>query len=306
MWQWRTEDCVNSDTSERPAVDYKEEDVPMWQWSNIGLQQPDDEITQIYRMERRLGQLPQVAKSIRELILRLEICHFKFERHLQRIIESIGKMDIGFDPRSIGRFHPKEGENAWKGDKAGRSRPGQEYIWILQMWLHGDLQLSEQGRRGIPQRLFEEVYSALGNRDRRKEVLVLALLDRLLWKADHQRLCEEFGRIGDQIARTDICHYSFPKNVQRMIEAIGRLQPVSDFEGCGSFDEERRQCAQRYFTALSAWLEGKRSKMEVKLGERTALKEWLVACLAKTLKEHAGFEDRLLLISVDNESGNCS
>ncbi len=50
-------------------------------------------------------------------------------------------------------------------------------------------------------------------------------------------------------------------------------------------------------------MEGKRNRIEVKLGERTALKEWLVACLAKTLKGHVGFEDSLLT-SVDNESGN--
>ncbi len=301
---------MNSDAWKRSAIGCRKEDVPMWQWSNIGLEQPDNEMTRIYRMERRLGQFPQVAKSIRELILRLEICHFKFESHLQRIIGSIGKMDIDFNPKSIGRFHPKEGENAWKGDKSGRSRQGQEYIWILQMWLNEDLQLSEQNRRSIPQSLFEGVHEALGKRDERKEVLVLALLDRLLWKTvsitDHRRLCKKFGLIGDQIARTDICHYSFPKNVQRMIQAIGMLQPLSDFEGCSSFEEERRQCAQRHFKALNAWLEGKRSRIEVKLGERTALKEWLVACLAKTLKEHVRFEDSLLLTSVDDGSGNSS
>jgi len=297
---------MNSDTSKRSAVDDKEEDVPMWQWSNIGLEQPDDETTQIYRMERRLGQLPQVAKSIRELIVRLEICHFKFERHLKRIIESIGKMNIDFDSKSMGKFHPKEGENAWKGDKTGRSRQGQEYIWALQMWLSGDLHPSEQNRRGIPQSVFERVYGALGNRDERKEALVMALLDRLLWKGDHQWWCREFGLIGDQIDRTDICHYSFPKNVERMIEAIGRLEPLPDFEGCASFDEERRQYAQRCYKALSAWLEGRRDEVEVGLGEKTPVKEWLVACLAKTLKEHAELEDSLLLTSDDNESSNSS
>lgn len=292
---------MNSDTLKRSVDDYKEEDIPMWQWSNIGAEQPDDEIMRIYQMERRIGQLPQEAKGIRELILRLEICHFKFERHLQRIIESIGRMDIGFDLKSIGRFHPKEGENAWKGDKTRRSRQGQEYIWILQMWLKGDLQLSEQDPRGIPQSLFERVYDALGNRDERKEVLVSALLDRLLWKTDRQRLPEELGTFNYQIDRTDICHYSFPKNIQRMIEAIGSLEPLPDFEGCDSFDEERRQCAQRYFNALCAWLEGEGNKVAVQLGDRTTLKEWLVACLVKTLKGHAGLEGSVPLISVNSD-----
>lgn len=78
-----------------------------------------------------------------------------------------------------------------------------------------------------------------------------------------------------------------------MIEAIGKLEPVLDVEGCGSFDEERLQFSQRYFSDLTAWLQGRKSETEEMLGERNHLKEWLVACLAKTLKELAGLRESI-------------
>lgn len=281
-----------------PDITLPEGDIPLRQWANIGIEQPDNEILEIYRLEQHIGTLPQEAKEIRSLITRLEICHFKFERHVLRIIESIGRMKVDFDLNSIGSSHPKSGENAWRADSTGRSRKGQEYIWILQMWLVGE-HFSEKDPRDIPRSLFEIVYSALGDRDEHKEALVSALLDRLLWKFETERksLPEEFELLANQIDRTDICHYSFPENVERMIEAIGKLEPLSDFEGCGSFDEERRQMGQRYFSALTAWLQDRRSETEVMLGERTLLKKWLVACLGKTLKELAGLRESMPLLN---------
>lgn len=275
------------------------------EWFNINKEQPDDEMIRILRMRRRCAHLPRETKDIRGLITRLEICHFKFGRHIQKIVEAIGRTRLDFDPNSIGRFHPKPDEDAWKGDRTGRSRQGQEYIWILQMWLSGDAQLPEDDSRGIPQSLFASVYDAFGSRDPKKEALVSALVDRLMWKADQQPPPEGFETLSAQIGCTDICHYSFPKNVQRVIEAIGRLEPLPDFGGCGSSDEVQRQCAQRYFDALGAWLGGKSIEDAAPLGERTPPKAWLVACLAKTVKELAGLESSLPLVPVSGiEAGS--
>lgn len=279
------------------------EDIPLEPWANIGIEQPDSEILKIYLLEQRIGTLPQEIEDIRNLITRLEICHFKFERHVLRIIESIGRMKVDFDPDSIGSAHPKCGENAWRADKTGRSRKGQEYIWVLQKWLTGE-QPPERDPRGIPRSLFEEVYNSLGERDKHKEALVSALLDRLLWNFETERKAspEEFENLFYQIDRTDICHYAFPENIKKTIETIGELNSSPDFEGCGSSDEEHREIAQYYFIDLTAWLQGGMSETGRMLGKRTLLKEWLVVCLAKTIKELAGINERMSEIS---GSGDC-
>lgn len=281
------------------------EDIPLEPWANIGIEQPDSEILKIYRLEQRIGTLPQEIEDIRNLITRLEICHFKFERHVLRIIESIGRMKVDFDPDSIGSAHPKCGENAWRADKTGRSRKGQEYIWVLQIWLAGE-QPPERDPRGIPRSLFEEVYNSLGERDKHKEALVSALLDRLLWNFETERKTspEEFENLFYQIDRTDICHYAFPENFKKTIETIGELNSSPDFEGCGSSDEEHREIALYYFMDLAAWLQGGMSETGRMLGKRTLLKEWLVVCLAKTIKELAGIGERMSEISGSGDFSN--
>ena len=47
-------------------------------------------------------------------------------------------------------------------------------------------------------------------------------------------LGEQLDQLQDQIERTDICHYSFPDNIERGIAGIGSLTPAKDFHGCGS------------------------------------------------------------------------
>ena len=281
------------------------EDIPLEPWGNIGIVQPDSEILKIYRLEQRIGTLSQETDNIRNLITRLEICHFKFEHHVLRIIESIGRMKVDFDPDSIGSAHPKCGENAWRADKTGRSRKGQEYIWVLQKWLAGE-QPPERDPRGISRNLFEEVYNSLGERGKHKEALVSALLDRLLWNFETERKTspEEFEDLFYQIDRTDICHYAFPENIKKTIEAIGELNSSQDFEGCGSSDEEHWEIAQYYFMDLTAWLQGGMSETGRMLGERTLLKEWLVECLAKTIKELAGISERMSVISGSGDFSN--
>jgi hypothetical protein len=261
-------------------------------WANLGLSQVDAEIVRIQALERRAEPLPPVATAIRELITRFEICHFKAERHIQRIIEAIGEMRLDFAPGSIGAAHPKSGETAWRKDRTGRSRPGQEFIWALQLWL-AEAPYSDLDPRGIPRELIEQVNGALGQRNPGKTTLVSALLARLLLKADRQPLPLELAPFWEQVEATDICHYAFPDNIAKMIQAIGRLEPVPDFVGCGSCNPERRDMARRHFHALCTWLRGEPGSLDSRLGNRSPVKEWLAACLAKTLKEVAALREPL-------------
>ena len=259
-------------------------------WMNIVVKPEDEEIQQIDRLEQRASPLPPVAWTIRELITRLEICHFKIERHICRILEVIGSLRLEQDPKRIGRAHPKSGETAWLRDRTGRSRPAQEMIWALQRWLAAVPRV-EANPHEIPPSLLEKVERALGESDPRKAILVAALLNRLLLKADRQPLPPALAGFWLQIEATDICHYAFPGNLERMIEAIGRLEPVRDFVGCGSYDQVRRSLAQEYVRALRGWLHGEPGHLAGELGDRTPAKEWLAACLAKTLKELAGLQE---------------
>ncbi|MGM0771734.1 MAG: hypothetical protein ACQESU_09040, partial [Halobacteriota archaeon] len=280
------------------------EDIPMENWANIGFEQPDEEIIELYRMEKSIENLPQVAKDIRNLISRLEICHFKFERHVLKIIGSIGKMQMDLDPDSIGKSHPKCGENAWLEDKTGRSRKGQEYIWVLQAWLAGE-KPPEEDPEEIPEKLFGEVYDSLGQRNKHKEALVRSLLDRLLWNfgVERKELERNFKDLLYQIDRTDICHYSFPDNMRKMIEAIGKLEPSTEFKGCGSHDEEHKILALHYVLELNSWIHGEMSETGRLLGEKNYIKEWLVACLTKTIKELIWFEENITANEVSEYSG---
>ena len=282
----------NEQEKNSSSGDITPEDIPMKPWANIGFGQPDSEIIDIYRIEQRIGSLPKVARDIRNLITRLEICHFKFEHHVLKIIEAIGRMELDIDSVLIGRAHPKCGEDAWKDDKTGRSRKGQEYILILQAWV-AEKKIEEDDRNSIPEKLLEEVYSSLGKRSNYKEALVKALLDRLLWNFETERkvLEKHFRDLIYQIDRTDICHYTFPENIENTIKAIGELKPTPGFKGCGSHDEEHRILALHYVMELNAWLHEEISETGSILGEKTLLKEWLVACLGKTIKELAWIEE---------------
>jgi len=259
-------------------------------WANLGLSRMDAEIRRIHQLERAAVPLPPVATTIRELITRFEICHFKAERHVQRIIAAIGEMRLDLAPATIGTAHPKSGETAWRQDRTGRSRPGQEYIWVLQMWL-AEAPYSDLDPRGIPRKLVDRVNGALGQPNAQKRLLVLALLARLLLKADRSPLPAELAPFWEQVEATDICHYTFPDNLERMIQAIGRLEPAADFVGCGSCNPEGREMARRHFEALCTWLRGERGSLDAQLGDRTPVKEWLAACLAKTLKEVAALRE---------------
>ncbi len=150
------------------------------------------------------------------------------------------------------------------------------------------------------------MHNSLGEGDKHKEALVSALLDRLLWNFETERntLAEEFEDLIYQIDRTDICHYAFPENIKKTIGAIGELSPSPDFEDCDSSDEEHQKIALQYFTHLTAWLQGEINEPGRTLGKKTLLKRWLVACLAKTIKELAGLEENMSELSGSGDLSN--
>jgi hypothetical protein len=88
-----------------------------------------------------------------------------------------------------------------------------------------------------------------------------------------------------QVCRMDICHYTFPENMKLLIQAIGRMKPVDQFEGCGSYNPEIRNYIQKEVTELSRLSES--LSCNARFDRENALKHWLISCLIKTLKEQA-------------------
>lgn len=269
--------------------------LPVWQ--NVVLAENDPQVDWIRELEARARPIPEVAWAIRELITRLEVCHFKWERHVERIVAAIREMQLPLDPRTIGRAHPRCGPEAWRLDPTGRSRRAQEYIRSLEAWLAGVEKPSN------PRNLTDRptwgdtrpwVNEALGLPNPRKIRMVEALVDRLVLREGREPLPPEYGAFGEQIERTDICLDEFPRNLERMITAIGRQQPVEDFIGCGSFDETRRAQVRGHYLTLVHWLAGRETKPpSLTLGTGTPVRIWLVASLAKTLKAMVSLPDPL-------------
>ena len=61
------------------------------------------------------------------------------------------------------------------------------------------------------------------------------------------------------------------------------MKPVKEFEGCGSYDNNRKIYIEKEFSILNDIFKyligtGKSDKNEL-------IKAWLIACLAKTIKE---------------------
>lgn len=58
-------------------------------------------------------------------------------------------------------------------------------------------------------------------------MLVRMLLARLLYRSvEEYRRGGEWRTLEYQIESTDICNYAFPQNLERLLQGIGKLQPV--------------------------------------------------------------------------------
>jgi hypothetical protein len=251
-------------------------------WGNIEVSSNNPEILAIDRIEQTLGNVPKQVYKIRELITRFEACHFKYEKHYQHIIESIAALKPTVDVNSIGSYHPRHGEKVIDSDPTGHSQASQKYISALCFWLDNTSVTIDKSQKGMNQ----QVAVWLDEKNDAKKRLVSMLLDRLLYRSLEKYMCgSELKGLEYQIIATDICNYSFPQNIEKIIQGIGKLEAVKDFHGCGTTNSEIKSSISKKFKKLCTWLKEDMPNADSKLGEKDSIKVWLVACLAKTIKE---------------------
>jgi hypothetical protein len=260
-------------------------------WDNVEISADDPEITGINKLEETLGELPGEVLKIRKLITGFEVCHSKFERHIGYLKEAISKLKSPFDLEDVGATHIRKGEDAWKKDSTGRSRLGQEYVWILQKWLGKDAGISDGMITPEQER---QVTDWLGGSHPEKERLVRLLIARLVWDWEsYEKLItdKDHKELEYQVCRMDICHYGFPENLNRVLKGIGKLEPAEAFEGCGSFNPQIEDTARKEFEILNDSL--KFIFDSEQKGTQEMMKAWLTACLAKTLKEQVKLDSHI-------------
>ena len=253
-------------------------------WSNIQIPLQDPEIIKINNLENNLGKLPEKVNQIRELITRFEVCHFKYQQHLNRIKNSIIDLQLNIDLSKIGINHLQHGENAWKNDLTGRSLIGQQYIWAIRKWLSNNP--IEKMPEYYNKKQGKLIQKWLGQKNPNKKRLVNLLLARLTWDwKSYEKLQQgcEFTDLELQANRIDICHYAFPQSLDLLLQGIGEMKPVQNFEGCGSYNNSIKTNIEKEFSILNSML---KSKLDSgKSDKNELLKIWLMTCLAKTLKE---------------------
>ncbi|MFG1690895.1 hypothetical protein ACGF5M_01860, partial [Gemmatimonadota bacterium] len=104
---------------------------------------------------------------------------------------------------------------------------------------------------------------------------------------------EQETELEEQIDRTDICHSSFPRNLELVLSGIGKLTPEPGFSGCGSVEDETALELRSRYEALCAWIGGDSEMTAGVPVARTPTKVWLMASLAKTIKEQCSLEGAL-------------
>ena len=262
-------------------------------WSNIKICSPDPEIEKIDSKENVLGEIPAQVKQIRELIRRFEVCHFKSMQHFKNIKDSILNLQPTIIPDHIGSNHIHKGESAWKNDKTGRSFLGQQYLLVLKNWLGEDIR--NQCSEIVETKLNRQVTNWLKTKTPDNERLVRLLIARLTWdweSYDELQKGGELEQLENQIGRMDICHYAFPKNLDCVLQGIGNLESVIQFEGCGTYNPDIKTYFGEELTKLCGWLKINKSKNKEK---DSSTKAWLIACLVKTLKEQLRFDMAIAL-----------
>lgn len=256
-------------------------------WSNIQISPQDPEIVKINNIEKKLGELPDKVHKIRELITRFEVCHFKYQQHLRKIKNSIIDLEPNVDTTKIGTNHIQHGERVLNKDTTGKSLIGQQYVWAIKEWLNDNPknEISDNYDRKNGQ----QIRKWLGDKNPDKTRLVRLLLARLTWDWKSYEKLQHGGELKDielQACRMDICHYAFPKNLDLLLQGIGQIKPVKEkeFEGCGSYDANIKAYLEKEFLDLNDTL--KSIKFNNGSNRKDLIKAWLIACLAKTIKEN--------------------
>jgi hypothetical protein len=263
----------------------------MSSWSNVEILPQDSEIIEIDKFEETLGKVSENIQKIRELIRRFEVCHFKYKEHLKYIKESILNLNPNIEPITIGAYHISKGKDVLKNDKTGKSRLGQQYLYPLMNWFGDYLQENSEYYNN---ELNEQITKWLGEKNQDKERIVRLLVARLMWdwkSYEEYQQGGEYKELEFQACRMDICHYAFPKHLDLLLQGIGRMEPIDNFEGCGSFNSEIKTYVEEQFSILCDYLKSNTNRNNSEQNER--IKIWLIASLAKTLKEQVGLKKSL-------------
>ena len=204
------------------------------------------------------------------------------------------------DTTKIGINHIQYGENVLNKDTTGKSYIGQQYVWAIKEWLNENP--SNEISDNYDKKLGQQVHKWLGDKNPDKIRLVRLLLARLIWDWKSYEKLQHGGELKDielQACRMDICHYAFPKNLDLLLQGMGQMKPVKEkeFEGCGSFDNNIKAYLEKEFLDLNGMLKsliiiGKSDKNEL-------IKVWLIACLAKTIKEELNLSYQLLKSKIE-------
>jgi len=260
-------------------------------WSNIEISPQDFEIIEIDTFEETLGKISENVQKIRELITRFEVCHFKYQQHFKHIKDSILNLKPNVKPTQIGASHISKGKDVLNSDKTGRSILGQQYVNSLMKWL-GDY--SQENSNYFKNELNQQITKWLGDKNPDKERLVRLLVARLIWdwkSYEEYQQRGEYKNLEIQACRMDICHYAFPRHLNLLLQGIGRMEPIENLEGCGSFNTDIKTYVEKQFSILCDYLKSNSNKKNSE--QNGKIKLWLIACLAKTLKEQVGLKNSL-------------
>ena len=96
---------------------------------------------------------------------------------------------------------------------------------------------------------------------------------------------DEARAIRAQITRIEVCHYHCKSSVERILQMIGEMKP-SPVLGCGDTEAHLADELRGIMAEAAAWVDGRTQDagfLAAVLGERTPAKQWLTACLCKTL-----------------------
>jgi hypothetical protein len=268
-------------------------------WSNIQISPQDPEIIKINNLEKNLGELPDKVNKIRELITRFEVCHFKYQQHLRKIKESIVALEPSVGTNKIGINHIQHGESVLNKDTTGRSLIGQQYVWAIKGWLNDNS--PNETSDNYDKKLGQQIHEWLGDKNPDKTRLVRLLLARLTWDWKSYEKLQHDGKFKDielQASRMDICHYAFPENLNLLVKGIGQMKAVEEreFEGCGSYNTDIKACLEKEFLNLNDTLNSLKDKNGQ--NKNDLIKAWLVACLAKTIKENINIS--IPIIGIEN------
>lgn len=69
------------------------------------------------------------------------------------------------------------------------------------------------------------------------------------------------------------------------------MESIENFEGCGSYNADITAYVEKQFLILCDYIKSSANKKNLEKNEK--IKLWLIACLAKTLKEQVGLKKSL-------------